>query len=100
MDDKVKIRAVRSTWNDRLELLIKQGSSYGVSIVMEERELGSYIEPTVMLSINDGQTLMDDLWYAGLRPSEGTGSAGSLRATEKHLEDMRTIVFKKLGIDC
>lgn len=37
--------------------------------------------------------LMDDLWVCGLRPSEGSGSAGALAATERHLGDMRRIVF-------
>jgi len=41
---------------------------------------------------------MDDLWAAGVRPTEGTGSAGSLSATEKHLSDMRIIAFNQLGI--
>jgi len=41
---------------------------------------------------------MDSLWDCGLRPSEGTGSAGALSATQKHLDDMRKIVFKKLGL--
>lgn len=39
------------------------------------------------------QMLMDELWRCGLRPTEGTGSAGSLAATERHLADMRRLVF-------
>ena len=30
----------------------------------------------------------------GIRPSEGSGSAGSLAATERHLHDMRALVFR------
>jgi hypothetical protein len=47
------------------------------------------------IDLNDGaaQLLMDRLWECGLRPTEGSGSAGSLSATQKHLEDMRTLVF-------
>lgn len=41
------------------------------------------------------QNLMDELWRVGLRPSEGSGSAGSLAATERHLKDMQRIVFKE-----
>ena len=54
--------------------------------------------PTVRLRMEKGQELMDTLWRFGLRPTEGSGSAGSLAATEKHLQDMRVIAFKKLGI--
>jgi len=35
------------------------------------------------------QQLIDELWICGYRPSEGTGSAGSLKATENHLKDMK-----------
>jgi hypothetical protein len=45
------------------------------------------------------QKLMDDLWDCGLRPSEGTGSAGALAAVEKHLGDMRKIAGKKIGVE-
>jgi len=61
---------------------------------MRKAEEGVSLEPTFSLSLESAQLLMDDLWNSGLRPTEGTGSAGSLRATERHLEDMRTLVFK------
>ncbi len=41
------------------------------------------------------QRLIDDLWNCGLRPSEGSGSAGALKATQGHLADMRKLVFEK-----
>jgi len=44
----------------------------------------------------DAQSMMDNLWELGFRPTEGKGSAGSLAATERHLEDMRTLVFNLL----
>ena len=37
--------------------------------------------------------LMDELWQCGFRPSEGSGSAGSLAATERHLRDMQAIAM-------
>ena len=54
--------------------------------------------PCVTLPIEAAQSLMDELWTAGLRPSEGTGSAGSLAATERHLADMRTLAFHALKV--
>ena len=59
-------------------------------------------EPTMTLRVDEAQQLMDELWYCGLRPSEGAGSAGSLRATEKHLSDMQAIakgLLRKDGVD-
>lgn len=54
--------------------------------------------PTIMMDIQSAQSIMDNLWRCGLRPSEGSGSAGSLAATERHLEDMRLIVMNNLKI--
>ncbi len=52
-------------------------------------------EPTFSLEPEAAQQLMDELWRAGLRPTEGSGSTGQLASTLKHLEDMRSLVFKK-----
>ncbi len=52
-------------------------------------------QPTMRIHIDAGQQLMDELWRAGIRPTEGQGSAGAMAAVERHLEDMRTLVFKK-----
>lgn len=46
--------------------------------------------PALMsMSMGMAQELMDSLWQAGLRPSEGTGSAGALKATQDHIKDLR-----------
>lgn len=58
---------------------------------------GSYREPTFRLDATTAQQLMDDLWQCGLRPSEGSGSAGALAATQRHLDDMRKIAFESLA---
>lgn len=60
-----------------------------------KQELGILDEPFMTLEIDAAQQLMDSLWDCGLRPSEGSGSAGALAATQKHLEDMRKLVFEK-----
>lgn len=54
--------------------------------------------PPLTISPEAGQKLMDDLWDCGLRPSEGTGSAGCLAATQEHLQDMRKIVEGNLHV--
>jgi len=55
--------------------------------------MGQRIEPTARLTEEQAQQLMDGLWDCGIRPTEGKGSAGQLAATQKHLDDMRTLVF-------
>lgn len=56
------------------------------------------IEPTLTLHTDDAQQWMDELWRVGIRPTEGAGSVGQLAATQKHLEDMRSVAFNRLGI--
>lgn len=69
---------------------------------LEATDSGCYIEPVLRLDDTGAQQLMDELWRCGLRPSEGSGSAGSLAATERHLADMKSVsvaALKKLGLD-
>lgn len=56
------------------------------------------LKPFLRLEKHHAQKLIDDLWDCGLRPSEGSGSAGALKKTENHLADMRKIAFSKLGL--
>lgn len=39
---------------------------------------------------------MDELYRAGIRPTEAAGSNGQLAATREHLADMRAIVFPQV----
>ncbi len=91
-------------WNRAIDIALfeEQGdrSMIGAPVVMKQRKSDTFVsEPTVQLKPDEAQELMDELWRCGLRPSEGTGSAGSLAATERHLEDMRKIAMKQLGIE-
>ena len=67
-------------------------------LVFVPRAKGHIIDPFMHLSIHEAQQLMDELWQCGLRPTEGTGSAGSLAATERHLNDLKLILFNRLKI--
>lgn len=56
--------------------------------------------PDAPLSISPevAQELMDVLWQVGIRPSEGTGSAGALAATQSHLKDLQDFSFRLLSM--
>lgn len=93
----------RQPWNDGFALRIaskgERGELYGaMPVIMTERQPGAVINPALHLSCDEAQALMDELWAAGLRPTEGSGSAGSLAATQQHLADMRKIAFHGLGV--
>jgi len=106
MNKGIEIRAVNCFHLDRsLGLYIEQVQDrkifFAKPIVMEEsaREPYEPVEPLLHISREMGQQLMDDLWQCGLRPSEGSGSAGQLASVQGHLADMRQIAFGKLKIE-
>lgn len=88
--------------NDRFALAMRHGSSpassaigqwaYAQPISFEVKESGAPIEPAFLLTREDAQALMDELWRAGVRPSNGEGATGQLASTREHLADMRKIV--------
>ena len=51
----------------------------------------SPVEPFISLPKDLIQPLMDDLYNAGFRPTIEVETANGIKATEKHLEDMRII---------
>lgn len=103
--DKLEARAEYVLMRDVVEIyLFEKQQATGRTWVardvqLHEQEAGMFTGPAFQLRNAEAQVLMDDLWRAGLRPTGGAGSAGSFRAVEKHLDDMRTIAFKTLGIE-
>jgi hypothetical protein len=69
--------------------------SVAKEVTFEALENGQYFPaPIAYINYEDAQQMMDELWKCGIRPTEGAGTAGSMAAVEKHLEDMRKIVFE------
>ena len=99
MNSDIELRATVEKWHDGVDLLVRQGNAFGIAVTMRDLTQGELVKPTLSIGMKAAQVLMDDLWNSGLRPTGDFGSVGSLRATENHLRDMRTIVFKHLGID-
>jgi len=108
MNNHLTFWFTRQPWDRRIQFFIGNVVESQVSdkreyrstigkMVFEEREEGVVIPDSDGLRLSDenAQQLMDALWNIGVRPTEGAGSAGSLAATIRHLEDMRALVFKK-----
>lgn len=53
--------------------------------------------PFLEVEAHEAQQLLDELWAAGIRPSQEFGSTGQIGAVQRHLEDMRAIAFAALG---
>lgn len=66
------------------------------------KEPGTYSEPFLRLRPEEAQHLMDDLWVAGVRPTNGQGGPAQVEAMREHLGDLRAIVakFLDLGAGC
>jgi len=91
------IRVARGPWSPNVQVLISavQGKSLAVAapISFQAIEPGQIVEAQLELNPSDAQSLMDQLWACGLRPTEGSGSAGALSAVQAHLADFRKLVF-------
>ena len=103
MEGKTHIAARRALFSNKIELSMVVAWSDGSLSAAKHVERvhvdeGAVVDPFMVMPLETAQLLMDELWGCGLRPSEGTGSAGSLAATERHLKDMKTIAFHALKI--
>lgn len=102
MKSRLEIRATRQPFiHDTIEIRMAEISGKKVSIVqpltletIDLNETCRELPPAFSLSPEDAQQFMDELWRTGIRPTEGAGSVGQLAAVSRHLEDMRTLVFK------
>ena len=96
------LKVIRKEWSDTFCFLVCETDfegkviSLGKSVEMQKHEPGSYIaDGTFELPARMAQSLINELWSLGLRPTEAKYPQGELNATKAHLEDMRTLVFKR-----
>ena len=89
----MRIRTKKVDWGDGVRFYIHDGRHHVRDFVATEQKEYEDVEPTGNLTPEDAQLLMDDLWNCGLRPTEGTGSAGAMAATQNHLKDLQKLVF-------
>lgn len=97
----VEVRAQKNDYGRNIGIRIARENGDGSLSAVQELVFAPVDEfafslPSFTLSPEQAQLLMDELWNCGLRPTEGSGSAGSLAATQEHLKDMRTIAFSLL----
>ncbi|MHC4301961.1 MAG: hypothetical protein ACYS7Y_32260 [Planctomycetota bacterium] len=73
-------------------------------LVWEEIPPCNMPEPTIVCRDNDDgheqmQHLFNSLWDLGFRPPKSDPSGEVIAAKDQNLADLRTILFKKLGIE-
>lgn len=63
-----------------------------VATEFTQEDVNQQVEPMFFMNGAQAQGLMDSLWNAGIRPSEGHGSAGQKAALENHLAHVSDIL--------
>ena len=96
---KLVVRVVKEGILDQFLSLYMGVKEKGITykaepIVFTKIDQTSFVPAAAPITPTEAQALMDSLWECGIRPTEGTGSAGAMAAVQRHLEDMRTLVFK------
>lgn len=106
METQFRIRASRTPMylgGGQIQLFAYQSGSGGhyaaKKLELVQHEQNSAIEPFIDIDKEEAQVLMDDLWDAGVRPTEGSGSAGAMKAVQDHLADMKRIAFHALKME-
>jgi hypothetical protein len=102
---RTQYRCDRQGWMDSVGVYVFDEPNNGKltawkMVPGDEIDQGDMLPPATMtLKLAQAQQLIDELWRVGLRPTEGSGSAGSLAATERHLKDMQGIAMALLRKD-
>lgn len=88
----MKIFAQRSLRRNGVELFIGEQiaghilrAAAPVTLTMERIEPGYPQEPTLVLPMDAGQQLMQELWDQGFRPNNGAGSSSEADALRQHI---------------
>ncbi len=99
-----KARCERRQFEDSIAIFLFQDMVDGkrqvvTDLVVTIYDRGEILPVTpITLRYETAQKLMDELWNCGLRPSEGSGSAGALLATQDHLRDMQDLTKRLLSL--
>ena len=70
------------------------------TITQLDDQVGAYRgSPSLALSEDEAQQIMNELWLVGLRPKDGAGALAHVESLQSHLADLRAVAFKGLGIE-
>jgi len=77
---------------------INTGQQSSGVVTFEEIEAGAYTPPTLFLCKEELQFLMEELWALGIRPENSIDVKNIINAKDSHIDDLRKIAFKGLGV--
>lgn len=99
MSENLKLRAVSAPWWAGVEFLLQgkdEGGPCVGEVIFHKIAPNVVVVPSFRLGQDEAQTLMDDLWNCGIRPTGGVDNAGQLKATQDHLKDMQQLTYRLL----
>ena len=72
--------------------------SYATQMTLQRVPDGEVCDPLPLMHLDAtaAQQLMDELWRAGIRPTDGGSTMGQYSAMQRHLNDMRKLAGKAL----
>jgi len=91
----VRADAIRNPMRDAVELYFFWRDNNNQKMFVKELILETVDETKIppesplIIGMDTAQQLIDALWNCGLRPTEGTGSAGALVATQDHVKTLK-----------
>lgn len=100
----MRIHVQKVMYKDSYDFLImeeRQGRRFiAKPFLLEEMKEGGYIQdPTFSVRGNEGEIFLQELvnqaWDLGIRPRYARETEPQVEAIKFHLEDMRSLVFKK-----
>ena len=103
VSNRIRFAVMRSPMHGAYELYVMFESLHGELSaakhplefeVVDEADYGKQQMPLLRMSEESTSMLMDELWSAGVRPSNGAGSHATHSAMQAHLDDLQKIVFR------
>lgn len=99
--DQFKVLTRSDPFRGGTDILITKGDAHVTDIVFVDD--GNLVAREPTLSGEDGEMFLraclNAAWEAGMRPDGYHDVRENMKATDKHLQDMRAIAFGKLGVE-
>ncbi len=107
IEEKIGFRLTRDDFSRKTNVhvvvtdLEGKVKSVAASLNMEAYDVGSALSPSPAIMVEDDilQSLMDQLWRLGIKPSDYVDNRGQVTAMAEHISDMRMVVKKAMKID-
>lgn len=100
MREEISVHIAPTGWNDSYPVWLVHTDSEGKKrvappCVFIETKEGESQAPSLNLSHDAAQELMNRLWNLGLRPRNGVGTLAHVDAMKEHIADLRRVAFSR-----